>query len=209
MSSRTPRDEGHDRVVEIQGNNPVITQRLIGSNTESIHGMDDTMTLPKLQKNRAERRKTDPTSTDSLEIILGKVGVAFRMDDDCLHILTNNRPKMRRDLNQRNPTNRRNRPVKLEISTNNYTKSIRSPDETGTTIKSALIQFCEHVDAVPYKMKMKKYFNFPKWENGAGSVASNFPKWEKKHHQSLPYLFVFFLVISSFIILLTTQCDRR
>jgi hypothetical protein len=97
--------------------------------------MDDAMTLPKLQKNRAERRKTNPTSTDSLEMVLLKV----RLD-----ILTNKRQKMRRDLNQRNPTNRRNRPVKLEISTNNYTKSIRSPDETGTTIKSALIQLCEH-----------------------------------------------------------------
>jgi hypothetical protein len=215
MRSRTPRDEGHESIVEIQGNNPVITQRLIGSNTERIHGIDDMMTLPKLQKNRAERRKTDPTSTDSLEMILGKVGVAFRMDDDCLHILTNKRPKMRRDLNQRNPTNRRNRPVKLEISTNNYTKSIRSPDETGTTIKSALIQFCEHVDAVPYKMKMKKDFNFsrrrkmvrvasnfPKWENGAGSGRGSYSR--KKTPSITTISFCFFLVISSFVILLTT-----
>jgi hypothetical protein len=156
MSSRTPRDEGHESVVEIQGNSPVITQRFIGSNTESIHGMDDTMTLPKLQKNRAERRKTNPTSTDSLELILGKV----RVTNERLDVVPNKRAKMRRDLNQRNPTIRRNRPVKLEISANNYTKSIRSPDETGTTIKSATIQFCEHVDTVPYKMKMKKYFNF-------------------------------------------------
>jgi hypothetical protein len=52
--------------------------------------MDDAMTLPKLQKNRAERRKTNPTSTDSLETVLLKV----RLD-----ILTNKRQKMRRDLN--------------------------------------------------------------------------------------------------------------
>lgn len=164
MRTGTPRDEGHERIVEIQGNSPVVAQRLIGSKTESIHGMDDTMTLSKLQKNRAERRKTNPTSTDSLEMILGKV----RLTHERLDVVPNKHPKMRRDLDQRNPLNRRNRPVKLEITTNNNIKSILGPDETGTTIKSALIQFCEHVETVPYKMKMKKDFNFPVRENGAG-----------------------------------------
>jgi hypothetical protein len=97
--------------------------------------MDDTMTLLKFQKNRAERRNPNPTSTDSLKTVLVKVRHTYgRLD-----ILTNKHPKMRRDLNQRNPMKRRNHPVKLEISANNYTKSSRSPDETGTTITSALI----------------------------------------------------------------------
>jgi hypothetical protein len=134
-SSRAQRDEMGNRVVEIQGNSPVITQRLIGSKTESIHGMDDTMTLAKFGKNRVERRKTDPPSTNSLEMILGKV----RLTHERLDVVPNKRAKMRRDLNQRNPTNRRNRPVKLEIAANNYIKSSRCPDETRTTIKSAFI----------------------------------------------------------------------
>jgi CMP-2-keto-3-deoxyoctulosonic acid synthetase len=90
MRTGTPRDEGHESIVEIQGNSPVVAQRFIGSKTERIHGMDDTMTLTKFGKNRAERRKTNPTSTDSLEMVLLKV----RLD-----ILTNKRQKMRRDLN--------------------------------------------------------------------------------------------------------------
>ena len=140
MRTGTPRDEGHESIVEIQGNSPVITQRFIGSQTERIHGMDDTMTFPKLQNDRAERRKTNPTSTDSLEMIFI---IVERLD-----ILPNKRTNMRRELDQRHPMNRRNRPVKLEISTNYYTKNIRGPDETGTTIKFALIQLGEHVDTV-------------------------------------------------------------
>ena len=207
--SRTERDETGDSLVEIQGNSPVITQRFIGSQTERIHGMDDTMTLPKLQKNRAERRKTNPTSTDSLETIF----IIVRVTDERLDILTNKRTKMRRDLDQRNPTNRRNLPVKLEISTKNYTKNIRGPDETGTTIKSALIQLCEHVDTVPYKMKMKKDFNFfiekmvqrasnfLERQNGAGSIQF----FHRKKTPSITTIFfVCFLCHIIIVIILTT-----
>jgi len=134
-SSRAQRDEMGNRVVEIDGDNTVITQRLIGGKTESIHRMDDTMSLAKFGKNRVERRKTDPPSTNSLEMILGKV----RLTHERLDVVPNKCPKMRSDTNQRNPLNRRNRPVKLEIAANNYTKSSRCPDETRTTIKSALI----------------------------------------------------------------------
>jgi hypothetical protein len=139
MRTGTPRDEGHDCIVEIDGDNMVITQRFIGSQTERIDGMDDTMTLPKFQKNSAERRKTNPTSTYSLDMIFGKVGISVRVADERLDIVPNKRLKMRRDFDKRNPMKRRNRPVKLEISPNNNIKSILSPDETGRTIKSALI----------------------------------------------------------------------
>ena len=139
MRTGTPIDEGHDCIVEIDGENTVITQRFIRSYTERIDGMDDTMTLPKFQKNSAERRKTNPTSTYSLDMIFGKVGISIRVADERFDIVPNKRPKMRRDFDQRNPMKRRDRPVILEISTNNNIKSILRPDETGTTIKSALI----------------------------------------------------------------------
>jgi hypothetical protein len=139
MRTGTPRDEGHDCIVEIDGENTVITQGFIRNYTERIDGMDDTMTLPKFQKNSAERRKTNPTSTYSLDMIFGKVGISIRVADERFDIVPNKRPKMRRDFDQRNPMKRRDRPVKLEISTNNNIKSILRPDETGRTIKSALI----------------------------------------------------------------------
>jgi len=139
MRAGTLRDEGDDGVVEIDGDNTVITQRVIGGKTESIHRMDDTMTLPKFQKNSTERRKTNPTSTDSIDMFFGKVGITVRVDDERFDIVPNKRPKMRRNFDERNPMKRRDRPVKLEIAANNYTESILTPDETGRTIKSALI----------------------------------------------------------------------
>lgn len=139
MRAGTLRDEGDDCVVEIDGDNTVITQRVIGGKTESIHRMDDTMTLPKFQKNSTERRKTNPTSTDSIDMIFGKVGITVRVDDERFDIVPNKRSKMRRNFDKRNPMKRRDRPVKLEIAANNYTESILTPDETGRTIKSALI----------------------------------------------------------------------
>jgi hypothetical protein len=96
--------------------------------------MNDTMTLTKLQKNSAERRKRDPTRTNSLKMVF----IIVRMTDNRLDIFTKKSPKMRSDRNQGEATLRRKRPVKLEISANNYTKSILIPNETRPTIKSAL-----------------------------------------------------------------------
>ena len=69
MRTGTPRDEGHDCIVEIDGENTVITQRFIRSYTERIDGMDDTMTLPKFQKNSADRRETNPTITNDVKLL--------------------------------------------------------------------------------------------------------------------------------------------
>jgi hypothetical protein len=150
MRTGTPRDEGRDGIVEIQRDNTFVAQGFIGSKTECIDRMNDTMTLPKFQKNSTERRKTNPTRTYSLGVIFGKVGISIRVADERFDIVPNKRPKMRRDFDQRIPTIRRDKPVKLEISTNNNIKSILSPDETGRAVKTALIfskkllsHFCE------------------------------------------------------------------
>ena len=54
-------------------------------------------TFLKFQKNSAERWETNPTSANSLEMIFGKVGIAVRSTHNTLHMLTNERAKMRRD----------------------------------------------------------------------------------------------------------------
>jgi hypothetical protein len=72
-----------------------------------------------LQKNSAERRKTNPTSTNSLEMIFGKVGIAVRSTDNRLDTVTNKSTKMRGDGMKRNTA--WTRPVKLEKSANNNT----------------------------------------------------------------------------------------
>jgi len=73
----------------------------------------------KFQKNRSERRETNPTSTNSLEMIFGKVGIAVRSAHNTLYMITNERTKMRRDL-----VKRKSLPaaVKLEDSANDDTE---------------------------------------------------------------------------------------
>jgi len=126
MRTGTPRDEIRDGIVEIQRDNTVVAQGFKGSKRECIDRMKDTMTLPKFQKNSTERRKTNPTRTNSLKMVFSKV----RMTDNRPDIFTKNSPKMRSDILERKTTFRRKRPVKLEITTNNNIKSILSPDET-------------------------------------------------------------------------------
>jgi len=138
----------------------------------------------KLEKNRTERWKTDPTSTNSLEMIFGKVGVAVRSTHNTLHIVTNERTKMRRDL-----VKRKFFPVamKLEDSANNNTERFLSPDETRRSTKFASIESTESTSHVlsdvcihAITKNVKKHFNF------IGHMS------RKKTH-TLPYTIFFVL----------------
>jgi hypothetical protein len=100
----------------------------------------------KFQKNSGERWKTDPTSTNSLEMIFGKVGVAVRSTHNILDMLTNERMKMRRDDMKRNAS--RTAAMKLEKSANNNTESIIIPNETRRAAKFASIESSERTSHV-------------------------------------------------------------
>jgi hypothetical protein len=55
-----------------------------------------------LQKNSTERRETNPTSTNSLEMVFCKVRIAVIMRDNILDMLANERTKMMGDGMKRN-----------------------------------------------------------------------------------------------------------
>jgi hypothetical protein len=88
-------------------------------------------TLLKFQKNSSERRKTNPTITNSLEMVLGPIGIAVGFTHDTLDILTNKPTKMRRDQVKRKPTAGT---MKLEQPTNDNTKRILIPNKPRLTI---------------------------------------------------------------------------
>ena len=87
--------------------------------------------LLKFQKNGSERRKTNPTITNSLEMVLSPIGIAVGFPDDTLDIVTNKPTKMRRDQVKRKPTAGT---MKLEQPTNDNTKRILIPNKPRLTI---------------------------------------------------------------------------
>jgi hypothetical protein len=123
------------------------------------------VTLLKFQKNSTERRKTNPTSTNSLEMIFGKVGISVRSRDNILDMLANERTKMRGDSMKRKSLPAA---VKLEKSANDNMESIQSPNETRRPTKFASIDSgkrtsihnmyltCKHA----FREIEKKHFNF-------------------------------------------------
>jgi hypothetical protein len=130
------RDFSIERRVDGARHETMRTQRIIGSlGTTDQRGI--TVTFLELQKNRTERRKTNPTITNSLEMIFGKVGIAVRSTHNILDMLPNERTKMRGDGIKRNAA--WTTPMKLEQSANNNTESIQSPNETRRPAKIASI----------------------------------------------------------------------
>jgi hypothetical protein len=64
-------------------------------------------TFLKFQKNRSERRKTNPAMTNSLVMVISPIGIAVidaSLTHDILDILTNKPAKMRCNQVKRKPT---------------------------------------------------------------------------------------------------------
>ena len=131
-----PRDFSIERLISQPSHETISTQGIIGS-LGSADQRSVSVTLLELQKNSAERRKTNPTSTNSLEMNFGKVGIAVRSTDNRLDTVTNKSTKMRGDGMKRNTA--WTRPVKLEKTANNNTESIQRPNETRRPAKFASI----------------------------------------------------------------------
>jgi hypothetical protein len=120
----------------------------------------------KLQKNSAERRKTNPTRTNSLKVVVREIRIAVRRAHKRLDTITNNIAKMRSDGIKRDTA--RTTPVKLEKSANNNTESIRSPNETRRAAKFASIDSTKRTShnlseirlKLPITIMLEKHFNF-------------------------------------------------
>ena len=130
-----PSDFSIERLIDQPRHETISTQGIIGS-FGSADQRGITITLLELQKNSAERRKTNPTSTNSLEMIFGKVGIAVRSTDNILHMIANERTKMRGDVVKRKS---RLGTMKLEDTVNDDTERFLSPDETRGPTKFASI----------------------------------------------------------------------
>ena len=80
----------------------------------------------KFQKNSSERRKTNPTITNEVKMIISPIGIIGGFTHDILDILTNKPTKMRRNQVKRKPTAGT---MKLEQPTNDNTKRILIPNK--------------------------------------------------------------------------------
>ena len=97
----------------------------------------DNRILLKLQKNRADRRKTNPTMTNEVKMIRGPVVIMAVPDTNLeFDMVTNKRAKMRGDEMKRKFAAGT---MKLEEATNDNTKSIDSPYKPRFAAKTALI----------------------------------------------------------------------
>jgi len=160
------RDFTIERIIRQPRHETISTQGIIGSlGTADQRGVN--LTLLKLQKNSSERRKTNPTSTNDLEIVFSKVRIAVGITHKRLDALTNKSMKMRGDGIKRNTA--WTTPVKLEKSANNNTESIQSPNETRRPTKFASIDSGKRTSIHMYLMSNhtlrpneKKHFNFMK-----------------------------------------------
>ena len=90
----------------------------------------------KFQKNRSERRKTNPTITNDVKVVIDPIGIAVGFTDDILDILTNKHTKMRSNQVKRKSTTGT---MKLEQPANDNTKRILIPNKPRRTMKAALI----------------------------------------------------------------------
>jgi hypothetical protein len=95
----------------------------------------------KFQKNSTERRKTNPTRTNSLEVVLRPPGIAVGFTDNTANILTNKRAKTSSNHGKRHGAGTAT--MKLEKPTNNNTKRILIPNETRRAAKPATIDSTE------------------------------------------------------------------
>ena len=87
----------------------------------------------KFQKNSSERRKTNPTVTNPVEMVRSPVMILAvpHHTHNTLDILTNKPTKMRRNKVKRKPTTGT---MKLEQPANNNTKRILIPNKPRPTI---------------------------------------------------------------------------
>ncbi|NBW26071.1 MAG: hypothetical protein EBR89_11890 [Betaproteobacteria bacterium] len=94
-------------------------------------------TITKFQKNRTDRRKTNPTSTNQVEMRIRPVMIRVIPHTHLgLDVLTNEPTKMRGDEMKRKTTTR---PMKLEETPNNNTKSINIPYKPRPATKTTTI----------------------------------------------------------------------
>jgi hypothetical protein len=187
----------HHCTVEHLRHHAIVAQRLVRGlrTTDQIY---ENRTLLKFQKDRAERRKTNPTSANPVKMVSGPVMILIVPHRHFgLDVLTNKRPKMRSDEMKRKLATGT---MKLEKSANNNTKSMVSPYEPRLTTKPTFVNTKKRkrhlylnnarTKTLPMTIKMKKHFNFI--ENNKGD--------EKKHthtrthaHTHTHALFLFFL----------------
>jgi hypothetical protein len=97
-------------------------------------------------------------------MIFGKVGIAVRSRDNILHMIANERTKMRGDVVKRKS---RLGTMKLEDTANDDTERFLSPDETRGPTKFASIETTELTSHVylnvcihAIRQNVKKHFNF-------------------------------------------------
>lgn len=186
----------HHCTVEHLRHHAIVAQRLVRGlrTTDQIY---ENRTLLKFQKDRAERRKTNPTSANPVKMVRSPVMILVVPHRHfCLDVLTNKRPKMRGNEMKRKLATRT---MKLEKSANNNTKSTVSPYEPRLTTKTTFVNTKKgkrhlylnnaRTNTLPMTIKLKSI-----------SILLKIINKIKNTHTHTHALFLFFCVTCHYII---------